>query len=70
MLFELEKRKEPSRAMVYLTPVIAVLLTMVVGAVVFSLLGYDGPAAVWEIFVSPLIDPRASGRTSASRRRR
>ena len=37
MLFELEKRKEPSRAMVYLTPVIAVLLTMVVGAVVFSL---------------------------------
>ena len=53
MLFELEKRKEPSRAMVYLTPVIAVLLTMVVGAVVFSLLGYDGPAR--------------SGRSSSSR---
>ena len=43
MLFELEKRKEPSRAMVYLTPVIAVALTMLVGAAVFSLVGYDGP---------------------------
>ena len=30
---------------------------MVVGALVFSLLGYDGPAAVWEIFVAPLVDP-------------
>jgi general nucleoside transport system permease protein len=58
MLFELEKRKEPSRAMVYLTPVIAVLLTVAVGAAVFSLLGYDGPAAVWEIFVSPLVTLR------------
>ncbi len=36
MLFELEKRQEPSKAMVYLTPVIAVVLTMVVGALIFS----------------------------------
>ena len=43
--------------MVYLTPLIAVGLTMAVGALVFSLLGYDGPAAVWEIFVEPLVDP-------------
>ena len=35
MLFELERRKEPSRSMIYLTPVIAVILTMVVGALVF-----------------------------------
>ncbi|MFO1140880.1 MAG: ABC transporter permease [Amaricoccus sp.] len=57
MLIELEKRKEPSAAMVYLTPLIAVLLTMVVGAVVFTLVGFNGLAAVWEIFVEPLIDP-------------
>jgi simple sugar transport system permease protein len=57
MLFELEKRKEPSRAMVYLTPVLAVVLTMVVGALVFTILGYNGLGAVWEIFVEPLIDP-------------
>ncbi len=57
-MLELEKRKTPSRAMVYLTPVIAVLLTMGVGALVFSLLGYDGVGAVREIFVEPLVDVR------------
>jgi len=57
MPFELEKRKEPSRSMVYLAPVIAVLLTMGVGAAVFSGLGYDGPGAVREIFVEPLVNP-------------
>ena len=57
MLIELEKRKTPSRAMVYLTPLIAVVLTMLVGALVFTLLGFDGPAAVWEIFIAPLVDP-------------
>ncbi len=58
MLLELEKRKEPSRAMVWLTPVLAVVLTMAVGAVVFSILGFNGPAAVWEVFVRPLITLR------------
>jgi simple sugar transport system permease protein len=57
MRFELEKRKEPSRAMVYLTPLIAVALTMAVGALVFSFLGYHGPRAVWEMFVAPLANP-------------
>ncbi|MDW3207908.1 MAG: ABC transporter permease [Alphaproteobacteria bacterium] len=56
MLLELEKRKQPSRSMLYLTPVIAVLLTMFTGGVIFTLLGYDGFAAVWKIFVSPAID--------------
>lgn len=56
MLLELEKRKQPSRSMLYLTPVIAVLLTMLTGGVIFTLLGYDGFAAVWKIFVSPAID--------------
>jgi simple sugar transport system permease protein len=38
------------------TPVAAVLLTMLLGAVVFSLLGYDGVGAVREIFLSPLVN--------------
>jgi simple sugar transport system permease protein len=54
MPFELERRKEPSRTMVYLAPALAVALTMAVGAAVFSALGYDGPGAVREIFVEPL----------------
>ena len=52
----LEKRKTPSRAMVWLAPVLAVVLTMIAGAIIFSLLGYDGTGAVREIFVNPLLD--------------
>lgn len=57
MLLELERRKEPSRWMLYLSPVIAVALTMVAGAAVFLALGYDGVAAVRAIFIAPLADP-------------
>ena len=57
MLIELTKRKEPSRQMLYLTPVIAVLLTMVTGGIIFTLLGYNGAGAVWEIFIKPVINP-------------
>ena len=28
--------------MLYLTPVIAVVLTMLIGAIIFTLIGYDG----------------------------
>lgn len=54
MLFRLEKRPEPSRLMLYLTPVAAVALTMLVGAIIFSAIGYDGLGAVREIFLTPL----------------
>ncbi len=54
MAISLEKRKELSRSMLYLTPVIAVVLTMLTGGIIFTLIGYNGFAAVWEIFVSPL----------------
>ena len=57
MRINLEKRKELSRSMLYLTPVLAVALTMATGAIIFTLIGHNGLAAVWEIFVSPLIDP-------------
>jgi len=52
--FRLEKRREPSRAMQYLTPVLAVVLTALVGGVIFTLIGYNGFAAVREIFLTPL----------------
>lgn len=57
MLIELEKRQQPSRTMLYLTPVIAVLATMVTGAAIFTLIGHDGAAAVSKIFFGPLLDP-------------
>lgn len=57
MQFRLEKRREPSRLMLYATPVAAVLLTMIAGAIVFSLIGYNGVGAVIEIFTTPLTNP-------------
>jgi simple sugar transport system permease protein len=54
MQLRLEKRPEPSKLLQVVTPVAAVLLTMVLGAVAFSALGYDGLGAVREIFISPL----------------
>ena len=56
MLIELTKRKEPNRQMLYLTPVIAVVLTMITGGIIFTALGYNGAGAVWEIFVKPVIN--------------
>lgn len=56
MLIELEKRKEPSTPMLYLTPFIAVIATMVTGAIIFTLIGHDGLGAVRKIFLDPLMD--------------
>ena len=41
--------------MVVAAPVIAVVATVVVGAIAFTLLGYDGLGAIWQIFVAPLL---------------
>ena len=58
MYVSLERRKAPARAMLYLTPAIAVALTMLTGGLVFTAIGYDGFRAVWEIFVGPLTETR------------
>jgi general nucleoside transport system permease protein len=57
MGIRLEKRLAPSRAMTLGAPVLAVAATLALGAVAFTLLGYDGLGAIREIFVSPLFDP-------------
>src|SRR3954463_5847276 len=54
MRLKLEKRPEPSRLMQYATPIGAVLLTMAVGAIIFTVIGYNGAAAVYQVFVAPL----------------
>lgn len=55
MRIKLEKRREPSMAMLVVTPVASVLLTMFVGMIVFDLIGIDGFRAVVDIFLSPLL---------------
>ncbi|VAW21386.1 Nucleoside ABC transporter, permease protein 1 [hydrothermal vent metagenome] len=54
MQIRLEKRAEPSKKMVFITPLMAIILTMITGAVIFSIIGYDGIGAVREIFLTPL----------------
>jgi general nucleoside transport system permease protein len=55
MRIKLEKRAEPSRLMLFITPVAAVLLTMVIGAILFDVLGYDGQRTVKEMFFTPVL---------------
>jgi simple sugar transport system permease protein len=55
MRLKLEKRPEPSRLMVVVTPIASVLLTMLIGVVVFDALGINGQRAVIDIFLTPLL---------------
>jgi len=57
MRIRLEKRRELSRVMLALSPIGAVVATMIVGAIIFQLLGYEGPRAVGEIFFTPVLAP-------------
>ena len=56
-MIRLEKRLEPSRMMTAVTPVIAVVLTMIVGGIMFALLGKPPFEAIRIIFWDPLCDP-------------
>ena len=55
-MLTLEKRPTPSRLWAYLTPVLAIVLTMVAGGLMFWLLGKDPFAALRTIFWDPLFN--------------
>ncbi len=57
MRIRFEKRLAPSRFMLVATPVASVVLTMLLGAIIFQLLGFDGPDAIWQTFVTPIVAP-------------
>ncbi|ETX27614.1 ABC transporter permease [Roseivivax isoporae] len=54
----LEKRRQPSRHWMLAAPVLAVLLTMVVGGAMFAALGVAPLEAIRTIFWDPLFDPQ------------
>lgn len=56
MRLELEKRSEHSRLMTVLSPVIAICLTVIFGAILFSLLGLDPAQALFVYFIEPLTE--------------
>ncbi|MGB0670321.1 MAG: ABC transporter permease [Rhodospirillales bacterium] len=53
-MLRLEARAQSSAVFVYGAPVLAALLTVAFGALLFALLGYDAPAALYSFFISPL----------------
>lgn len=55
-MFTLEKRPTPSRFWAYVTPLLAILLTMIAGGIMFWLLGKDPFAALRTIFWDPLFN--------------
>ena len=55
-MFVLEKRPTPSQFWNYATPVVAVLLTMVAGGIMFALLGKNPFEAIRTIFWDPLFN--------------
>lgn len=55
MAIRLEARGAPSRAMVWLSPLIAVALTVVASMVMFAILGTDPVAAIYNYFIDPVM---------------
>ncbi len=53
-MLKLEKRPQPSQFWTYLTPLLAVALTMIAGGVLFAFLGKDPIVAIRTIFWDPL----------------
>ena len=54
MLFKLTKRPEPSRAMVFMSPMIALALTLLSGVVLFQIMGVNPGEALFAFFIEPL----------------
>ncbi len=57
-LLRLEPRREPSRTMLYVTPVLAFVSTLIAGGILFWALGKDPLRALGLIFVVPLTSVR------------
>lgn len=56
MLPDLIKRQAPSRSMVYLSPVLALLLTLIAGILLFLVMEVPPLSALYAFFVEPLSD--------------
>ena len=55
-MLEWRRRREPSMPMLYASPLIAIGLTMLIGMIVFTAMGYDGFPAVRDIFLTPFLE--------------
>ncbi len=55
-MLRLEQRQQPSKTMLYITPLLAVLATMVAGGVLFLAMGIDPFRAIYLLFIDPFAD--------------
>jgi simple sugar transport system permease protein len=55
MALKIEPRREISRTLLYATPVLAVLMTVVAGFFIFLVMGFDPFVSLYHFFVSPLL---------------
>jgi ABC-type uncharacterized transport system permease subunit len=60
-MLEWRRRREPSTLMLLASPLIAIGLTMLIGMIVFTAMGYDGFHAVESIFLTPFLEPQRWG---------
>ncbi|MEK9647380.1 MAG: ABC transporter permease, partial [Alphaproteobacteria bacterium] len=54
MLIRMEQRSEPSKSMVYVSPLIAVVLTILTAMVMFEIMGVDPVRAIVTFFIEPI----------------
>ena len=57
----LTPRKDIPLSLTLLTPIVAITLTLIIGAVIFALLGYDPGAALYQFFIAPISRPDQVG---------
>src|SRR5690554_387109 len=60
-MLRLEPRLQPSRRLAYGAPVLAVVLTLLAGAVIFAIMGFDPLRVLHAYFVEPVSTPRGVG---------
>ena len=65
MRIELEKRAQPSQLYALLSPIIALALTLLTGAILFAALGQDPVRALYVLFIGPLTEVWSSASRSA-----
>ena len=53
-MIKLTPRTNPSPWLSILSPVVAIIATLIIGALIFTILGYDAGASLYQFFVSPL----------------
>ena len=53
-MYKLVKRPEPSRQMVFLSPILALVLTLLSGIILFLLMGVSPTEALYAFFIEPL----------------